>query len=169
VYELHPDLEGVATNEWLRQHVVPPMSRWYNNTDDPSLTLALPLLWASFDKAHELKQVQHQRESICLAFNAIRPAGFEANPVVKTPLTIWCERTELRISKVTIRRPEPPSDNGDAIPPTANAVLVPAAPTPPGAAMEQNHELMMAVMSQYQHLVNSSTVWAVAMIRAFPN
>ena len=104
-YELHPELKDVVTKEWLLDHVVPAMNTWYGVTDNPSLTLALPLLWASFDEGHQERQVPHQRERIRAAFESIRPDGFEGNPVVKTHLTIGgvglsCTSPRLSLAEV---------------------------------------------------------------------
>ena len=96
-YKLVPD-SGV-TPEWLKLHVVPGISSFYDN-DSFLLVLALPLLWASLDHTEQSRVPPVLANRIQQAYEELRVLDAAINPVQRVLLTVYQIQERVCIDEV---------------------------------------------------------------------
>jgi hypothetical protein len=102
-YRPHPAAAGV-TRSWLKKHVVRFTHEFYGgdtNPENPSMTLAYPLLWAAMDDRMEGRMNPEMRSRIRAEYAKIDtlPEG-TTNPVVRVHLLVSRNRNELVIEEM---------------------------------------------------------------------
>jgi hypothetical protein len=86
-YVLQDD-SGV-TVQWLKQHVVPGITAFYDQHNTISEVLALPLLWACFDAETKTTIPEDLCNRICFQYEQIRLLEESVNPVKRVQLSVY--------------------------------------------------------------------------------
>ena len=121
--------------------------------------LSLPLLFAAYNDLAGVLQLPAQRIRIRQAFEAIRPEGFEGNPVKKIPLTVLQHEGQLLIHKAYHREgPTPPREAPGQSVPVAQAANATTGGTTNGnmplGNWSWNDQLLTRFMNQYQQVAS---------------
>ena len=98
-YKLVPD-SGV-TPEWLKLHVVPGISSFYDN-DSLLMGLALPLLWASLDNTEQNRVLPSLSRRIQQAYKELRVLDAAINPVQRVLLTVYQIQEPVCIDEILL-------------------------------------------------------------------
>jgi hypothetical protein len=89
-YRKHPDAASWLTDQMLLEHVVPHTHAFFGSTSNPSLVLALPLLWACFDGSQKGKMDAWQRQRVREIVFQLKPDDWPMakNPIVKDNVVV---------------------------------------------------------------------------------
>jgi hypothetical protein len=93
--------ESAVTVLWLKEHVVPGLTAFYDRYNTISDVLVLPLLWTCLDAGIKKKFPTNSCNRICYQYRQIRVLEPNVNPVKRLQLSVYRVQEQLCIYNAT--------------------------------------------------------------------
>jgi hypothetical protein len=101
------------TVQWLKEHVVPGITAYYDQYNTISDVLALPLLWACHDESAKTNVPENLRNRICSQYEQIRLLEVNLNPVKRVQLSVYRVQEQLCIDNAFLIDNNNGNSNGE--------------------------------------------------------